>query len=144
MMGEPMDSGGVRFRLMAEELSDLPQDSVKHAITTWLRGDTSHLSNYQQDHARIGVFFPKTGELREIAAFHLREHRQRDRDRNLVEQLERDSRHRREHPEEYFNLADLVRDVAVRTGRLDMLPPDQPVKHGLEDPSETSSPIVKS
>lgn len=124
MMAEPMDSGGVRLRLMAEDLSDLPTESVEYAIKAWRRGDTSHLSSYQQDHVRIGVFFPKPAELREIATVHLREQRQRDRDRERAEQDERDAQHRRQHPEQYVSMAEITAEVAERK-KLSLLQAEQ-------------------
>ena len=125
MMAEPMDSGGVRLRLMADELSDLPVESVEYAIKAWRRGDKSHLSSYEQDHARIGTFFPKPAELREIAEFYLREQRRKDRDRERQEQDERDAKHRREHPEEYVSMGDILADVAARK-KAALLPEAEP------------------
>jgi hypothetical protein len=122
MIGEPLDAGGVRLRLMAEDLSDLPEKSVEYAITAWGRGDKSHLSSYQQDHTRIGVFFPKPSEVREIATFYLKEERQKERNRELAEQRKRDEQHRREHPEEYSTLGKVLLEFVERTGRRDLLP----------------------
>ena len=116
MMGEPMDKEGARLRLMADDLADLPVDSVQHAIMAWRRGDTFHLSAYEQEHTRIGVFFPKPAELREIAEFYLRQQHQKDRDRKRIEQDERDERHRRENPDEYVPMADIVREHYLKRG----------------------------
>jgi hypothetical protein len=117
MMGEPMDKDGARLRLMAEELADLPADSVEHAIAVWRRGDTSHLSSYQQDHTRIGVFFPKPAEVREIAGFYLRDKRQKERDRERIEQDERDAQHRRENPDAYVDMSNIVREFYEKRGQ---------------------------
>jgi hypothetical protein len=126
MMGEPMDKDGARLRLMAEELADLQADSVQHAITAWRRGDTRHLSSYQQDHTRIGVFFPKPAELREIAQFYLREKRQRERDRERIEQDEREARHRQENPDAYVSMGDIVKEHYLKQGQREgsALPPN--------------------
>lgn len=126
MMGEPMDKDGARLRLMAEDLADLPADSVRHAITAWRRGDTRHLSSYLQDHTRIGVFFPKPAELREIAGFYLREKRQRESDRERIEQDERDALHRKEHPDEYVHMGDIVKELYLKQGQREAstLPPN--------------------
>lgn len=101
MMGEPMDSRGVRQSLMARELSDLPQESLEFAIAAWLRGDKDHLSSYEQDRTRIGVFFPKPAELREVAELHAREQRAARREQARQDREEAERRDREEHPENY-------------------------------------------
>jgi hypothetical protein len=116
-MGEPVDSGGIRLRLMGEELADLPADSVEYAITAWRRGDKRHLSNFQQEHVRIGVFFPRPAELREIAELYLREKHQRERERERIEQDERDAQHRREHPDAYVHMGDIVHEFYHKRGQ---------------------------
>lgn len=101
MMGEPMDSRGVRQSLMARELSDISQESLEFAFAAWLRGDKGHLSSYEQDRARIGVFFPKPAELREIAELHAREQRRIQRQQVRQEREAAEQRDREEHPEKY-------------------------------------------
>jgi hypothetical protein len=102
---------------MAEDLADLPIESVQHAITAWCRGDTSHLTSYQQDHTRIGVFFPKPAELRAIAEYFLREKRARERDRERMEQYEREEQHRKDHPEQYEDMAAIVKEFYEKRGQ---------------------------
>ena len=101
---------------MADALSDLPADSINHAVTIWQRGDKRHLSSFQQDHTRVGVFFPKPAEIREIAEFYLREKRQRERDRERIEKDERDEQHRKEHPDEYENMSVIIKQFYEKRG----------------------------
>ncbi len=123
MMGEPMDSRGVRQSLMARELSDLPQESLEFAITAWLRGEKGHLSSYEQDRARIGVFFPKPAELREIAKLHAREQRMAKREQARQEKAEAERRDREEHPEKYvyWNPAEALQQF-FKKGNLENTP----------------------
>jgi hypothetical protein len=102
---------------MGEELADLPADSVEYAISAWRRGDKRHLSSYQQDHVRIGIFFPRPAELREIADFYLRDKHQRQRDRERLEQDERDARHRRENPDAYVDMGNIVKEFYEKRGQ---------------------------
>jgi hypothetical protein len=116
MMGEPMDSRGVRQSLMARELSDLPQQSLEFAIAAWLRGDKEHLSSYEQDRTRVGVFFPKPAELREIAELHTREQRMARREQARQEREEAERRDREDHPENYvyWNPAEALRKLVEK------------------------------
>jgi hypothetical protein len=118
MMGEPMDSRGVRQSLMARELSDLPQQSLEFAITAWLRGDKEHLSSYEQDRTRIGVFFPKPAELREIAELHAREQRMAKREQARQEREEAERRDRADHPENYlyWDPAEALQELVEKKG----------------------------
>jgi len=125
LMGEPFEADGVRQAMMAEELSDLPLESLDYAIAMWRRGDKRHLSEFQQGNTRVGVFFPKAAELREIAAPHAAEAHRQARDREQARQLADDERHRREHPERYFNLGELMESVLKRKG-MATAPPEPP------------------
>jgi hypothetical protein len=71
MLGEPLDGQGVRVRLMAESLADLPADAVEHAVRMWERGDKSHLKGQLRDDPSVGIFFPKPAQLRQIAEHYL-------------------------------------------------------------------------
>jgi hypothetical protein len=71
MLGESMDEKGLRLRLMAEELSDLPAEATEHAVRMWSRGDKSHLKGQLRDDASVGIFFPKPAQLRQIAEHYL-------------------------------------------------------------------------
>lgn len=114
LLGESLDSEGVRQSLMAQELADLPAESLAHALDCWKRGDKRHLSTYQQDATRVGVFFPRPAELREIAQLHARETREREREQARQRQQEAEERHRQEHPEEYCSIGDLVGDLYAK------------------------------
>lgn len=120
MMGEPQDESGIRLRLMAESLCGLPLEAVEAAIDAWGRGDSSHLSAYQSDRTRVGIFFPKVAEIREIAQLYVRREREKEEVRTREEEVERESRHRAEHPEDYISMADILRDVHAR-GRAKLL-----------------------
>jgi hypothetical protein len=89
MLAEPMDPQGMRLTLMADNLGDLPTAAVEYAIDMWGRGDKSHLRGDLRDDVRIGVFFPKPCELREIANFYLREQRELARQRDEAEERKR-------------------------------------------------------
>ena len=91
----------IQQALMAEQLCDLPMEALQFATDRWLKGDTSHLSDFQAESARVGVFMPRASELRVIAVKHLREKRAERRERDRREALEAERRHFREHPEEY-------------------------------------------
>ena len=110
----------MRLRLMAEELSDLPMAAIDHAVMMWRRGDTKHLSSYQQESVRIGVFFPKPAELRDIAQFFLRKQRQEQRQRELDDEYAAQERHRTENPEQYMSVASIVAEVAEKK-KLDLV-----------------------
>lgn len=116
LLGEPMDSAGIRQSLIAQELSDLPAESLAFALDCWRKGDKRHLSAYQQDVTRIGVFFPKPAELREIAELHAAEKRKRDREEAKRLEDEACARDLREHPENYCSMADVVGDLYVKKG----------------------------
>jgi hypothetical protein len=116
LLGEPMDAAGVRQSLIAQELSDLPAESLAYALDCWKKGDKRHLSAYQQDVARIGVFFPKPAELREIAELHAAEKRKRDREEAKRLEDEAYARDLREHPENYCSMADVAGDLYVKKG----------------------------
>jgi hypothetical protein len=116
LLGESWDSEGVRQSLMAQELGDLPAESLAHALDCWKRGDKKHLSAYQQDVARIGVFFPKPAELREIAELHAAEKRKRDREEAKRLEDEAYARDLREHPENYCSMADVAGDLYAKKG----------------------------
>jgi hypothetical protein len=127
MLGEPMDSRGLRQSLMAKELSDLPAESLDYALAAWRRGEKGHLSSYEQDRSRIGVFFPKPAELREIAEQHAREQRRLARDQARRDREEAERRDRQEHPENYvhWNPAEALENLGAKK-RIDapeILPP---------------------
>ena len=95
---------------MAEELVDLPADSLQHAITAWSRGDVSGLSSYQQEHSRVGTFYPKPAELRTLARVFLRKKRMEDEQRVREEEYEAMEQRRRNHPGRIrFNEVDCCR-----------------------------------
>ena len=85
----PLDSKGARLQLIAEELSDLPEEALEHAFKMWRRGDKSHLRSDMRDDVRVGVFFPRPCELREIANFYQREQRELARQREEEEERKR-------------------------------------------------------
>jgi hypothetical protein len=114
LLGEPLDPQGVRLRLMARELSDLSADAVLFAIDSWAKGNSSHLSKYEREHTMVGAFFPKPAQLRTIAKIHLRKARIEQETRERHEEEERRIRHRRENPEQYISMADVLRDVHER------------------------------
>ena len=87
--------------LMVEQLLDLPMEALQYAIDRWLKGDSSHLSEFEQSNSPIGKRMPKPAELRLIAVKYLRDQRAEQRDRDRREQLETERRHVAEHPEEY-------------------------------------------
>jgi hypothetical protein len=116
LLGEPMDSAGIRQSLIARELSDLPAESLAYAMECWKKGDKRHLSTYQQDVTRVGVFFPKPAELREIAELHAAEKRKRDREEANRIRDEEYTRDIREHPEEYCSMADVIGDLHSKKG----------------------------
>jgi hypothetical protein len=122
-----MDAEGIRQSLMAKELSDLPAESLAFALDAWKRGDKRHLSSYQQDVARIGVFFPKPAELREIAELHAANKRDRDRAENMRLTRKAEERDREAHPERYTTMAAVYADVAHR-GRVKLLEAPQPAE----------------
>jgi hypothetical protein len=99
---------------MAEELGDLSADSINFALTAWKRGDASGLTSYQQDHARIGTFFPKPAELRTLAKVFLRKKRMADEQRAREEEYEAMEKRRRDHPEEYVSVRSIVVEVAEK------------------------------
>ena len=114
MMGEPSDQNGDRWLLMAQSLADLPLVSILYAVKAWERGESRHLSAYQQDHTRIGVFFPKPAELREIARMHIREQGAAERDRRERAEWDFLKADIEAHPERYCSMADIARDVLAR------------------------------
>jgi hypothetical protein len=120
MLGEPLDEKGLRLALMADQLSDLSEEAVIFSIKAWGRGDSSHLSAYAADHTRIGVFFPKPAELREIARLYMRAERDKQEERERWEASLADSVDRVAHPENYCSMGDVLKDVAER-GRVKLL-----------------------
>ena len=113
-MGEPTDRAGDRWTLMAEDLSDLPSESVLYAVEAWSRGESKHLSQYQRDRSRVGVFFPKCAELREIAQLHAREQAGFAATRRQLAEYAAWEADRTAHPENYVSLAQIVKDVIAR------------------------------
>ena len=110
LMGEPANE--MRQRLMADELKDMPKSSLEYALRAWKRGDNDHLPDFLQGNTRIGVFFPKPAELRQIAEYHIGRERQL-RNRSLEEQtayLE----DVKANPDKYFGIGELVTDLAKR------------------------------
>ena len=107
VLGEPMTPE--RQALMAEALSDLPAKAVLSAIDAWQRGDKRHLSAYQQDSVRVGVFFPKPAELRELAQLHMRADASTRRANEFLGDLDRWRADAEAHPENYGTVADVFR-----------------------------------
>lgn len=124
LLGETLDSEGIRQSLMAKELSDLPAESLDFALDCWKRGDKRHLSAYQQDVTRVGVFFPRPAELREIAQLHAAEQAERRRNKATLRQIEEYSQDRQEHPENYVSVADVLGEFFKTKG---LEPPAKPV-----------------
>jgi hypothetical protein len=99
LLGEPINPD--RQQLLTEELSDLPVEALLYAIDRWKKGDRSHLSEYEQQSTRVGVFFPKPAELRDIAKPFMRDLATQQLARETREAREREARMRAEHPEQY-------------------------------------------
>jgi hypothetical protein len=102
------------MEMMSVELSDLPADSVLAAMDAWIRGDDSHLSQYEQERVRVGVFIPRPAELRDIVRYHRLRERER---REQLEREERDAaeaRDRMAHPENYCTLEGIFKEVEER------------------------------
>ncbi len=100
VLGQTLDPR--RQALMAQDLSDLPLDALEHALTAWRRGETGHLSEYQREHSRVGIFFPTEAEIRAIARPYLsRKRNEEDLLRRKEEEQER-MRYMKEHPEEFI------------------------------------------
>jgi hypothetical protein len=61
----------------------LSPEALKVACDLWAAGDVSHLPEHMQDRTRIGVYFPKTAELRVVAEHWMasREKQARDREK---------------------------------------------------------------
>ena len=116
ILGEPMNAD--RQELLTEELSDLPVEALQYATRQWLRGDRSHLSSFEQESTRVGVFFPKPAELRAIADVFLRKQRAERRAQERRESEERDRRHREENPEEYVATTELQSKIDKMNARL--------------------------
>src|SRR5258708_271369 len=110
-IGEPMDAEGNRLRLMAQDLCDLSQESLQHALTVWRKGDKRHLTEAQQETSRLGVFFPRPVELREIANWYSAAKWRAAHAREELEKLQAAERHRLEHPEDYVSVASVFESV---------------------------------
>jgi hypothetical protein len=104
-LGEPMTAD--RQELTARALCDLPREALEAAFATWLRGDKSHLSPYEAEHTRVGVFFPKPAELREIANAFLAEKQSRDREQRAIQEAREWERDRKLHPDRYVAVRDI-------------------------------------
>jgi hypothetical protein len=76
-------------------------EALLYAIDRWKKGDRSHLSEYEQQSTRVGVFFPKPAELRDIAKPFMRDLATQQLARETREAREREARMRAEHPEQY-------------------------------------------
>ena len=105
---------------MASTLSDLPTDSVFYAIEAWSRGESKHLSAYQQDRTRIGIFFPKPAELREIAKLHAREEAGLRATQDQLAEWDRWRADKEAHPENYPPLGEALKRVLEAKGRDDV------------------------
>lgn len=114
VMGQPMTDQ--RQALMAQGLADLPLESVRYALKAWEQGDKRHLSGYQQDRTRVGVFCPTVAELREIAGIHAAEARRVAADRERNERYEAEEADRAAHPEQYGTFAEVAERVFAKRG----------------------------
>jgi hypothetical protein len=144
LMAEPLDEEGMRLTLMATELADLPQKSLRFALNAWRRGDKSHLSEFERRNSKIGTFFPKAAELRQIAAPHAAEMCRRERNREFQRQAEAEEKHLKEHPELYTPVADIFRECLEKRGMkipvAEIPQPKKDPKRVLEMPKAAQQP----
>ena len=120
LLREPLNPD--QQQLLTQELSDLPMEALLYAIDKWKRGDRSHLSEFEQASTRVGVFFPRPAELRQIANVYLRGQRIREEEERFKREREAERRHFEEHPEEYVPTAELEAKMETLNARIGVLP----------------------
>jgi len=101
---------------MAQALCHLPRESLGVAFKAWLRGDKSHLSEYEAAHTRVGVFFPKPAELIAIAEIHAAQQRHYRASQEVIEGHRRMERDRELHPERYVHMRDILAEFIEKQG----------------------------